>query len=295
MSAQKKKAKPKGKGKPASRKKKQDSDDDYNDSGPDEMLDDESKQLRATMKMYSINRQILQFLAAVGVVPENDLKDLYKRLQEAGYDSQGQSLDDAINAINDNLRFMRMEVKRIRAEHDGKFYIVFANNQSDDLAKTATRLSEVEILYFKLLLDHMLKHDGQISVRKAQELASEVQHSKKLNREQMQQCLRSLVEQSWLLPDKTEQRYAIGVRVYGELRSYLTARAAEQWTVNCSLCHEACFLGVKCADEQSQGPCPCKIHFHCRDTLFEQMEPACPDCKRSWRQEPGGREEKKAE
>jgi len=291
--SQEKKAKPKGKSKPkAKSRRKAQSDSDYDDSGGEDMVvdDDESKNLRAKSKMYNISRQLLQFFVAKGVAPETEVQTFFQQLEAAGYSSHGDNLDGVLTAINDNLRFMRLELKRIRAEHDGRFYWVLANNVSDEVAKNATKLSETEVLFYKLILDHMLQNDGKISIQKAQSLASELPQAKKLNRDGILNCFRSLVNQHWLLPDKNEQRFAIGVRAYADLQAYLNAKAAENWTVNCSVCKQPCYLGVKCIEEQKESSkdCRCKMHFACKDRLFEKQEPACPDCKAKWRRENEG-------
>jgi hypothetical protein len=72
------------------------------------------------------------------------------------------SLDDFVNIIQENLRILRMDVRKLRNDHNGKLYYVLVNQQGDDVAKQNSPVTSADAEFFKLTVRRTLRTNASI-------------------------------------------------------------------------------------------------------------------------------------
>jgi len=183
---------------------------------------------------------------------------------------------DVIEDINNNIRFMQLEVRKLVDEVDGGEYWALVNNQPDNTAKLATTLDELQLTFVKALLQLMMSTTGMVASddvhRCLRTLTPEV--AKKVTPAVRDRTLLTLVKDGWLR--KQQETYYIGVRGYADLRTLI---ATSQST--CCFCQSTCILGRR----HVKG-CVAKIHYHCAKKWFESARSQkCPRCHAAWTDE----------
>jgi hypothetical protein len=181
-----------------------------------------------------------------------------------------------IEDINNNIRFMQLEVRKLVYEVDGAEYWALVNNQPDTTSKLATTLDELQLTFVKALLQLIIGTTGMVASddihRCLRTLTPEV--AKKITPAVREKTLLTLVKDGWLR--KQEDTYYIGVRAYADLRTLI---ATSQST--CCFCQSTCILGRR----HTRG-CVAKIHHHCAKKWFESAQnQKCPRCHAAWTNE----------
>ena len=90
-----------------------------------------------------VHRVFLQSIVAAGYIPQAAAAVKLREVVEAfpsplargGASTESFTLSKVLIALNTSLNSVNFEIKQVRAESDGKLYLVFTNTKIDDLAK----------------------------------------------------------------------------------------------------------------------------------------------------------------
>ena len=158
------------------------------------------------------------------------------------------------------LRFLDLDMRRIKWPEDEQLYLGVVNKQGGETAKLATRLSPEQIALFRAVLDDILRDDRAAErgvdvmtalnatqtlggVTQTQTTGEDVQNALtqdqrvslgKMSKVEKEQTLRVLCADGWLTQgDDEAARLRLGVRAFLELRDFLLSnapeRAKEKW------------------------------------------------------------------
>ena len=158
------------------------------------------------------------------------------------------------------LRFLDLDMRRVKWPEDEQLYLGVVNKQGGETAKLATRLSPEQIALFRAVLDEILRDDRAAErgvdvmtalnatqtlggVTQTQTTGEDVQNALtqdqrvslgKMSKVEKEQTLRVLCADGWLTQgDDEAARLRLGVRAFLELRDFLLSnapeRAKEKW------------------------------------------------------------------
>ena len=158
------------------------------------------------------------------------------------------------------LRFLDLDIRRVKWPEDSQMYLGVVNKQGGETAKLATRLSPEQIALFRAVLDEILRDDRAAErgvdvmtalnatqtlggVTQTQTTGEDVQNALtqdqrvslgKMSKVEKEQTLRVLCADGWLTQgDDEAARLRLGVRAFLELRDFLLSnapeRAKEKW------------------------------------------------------------------
>jgi len=228
-----------------------------------------------TAGILTLTREILQ---RYHIIPDQELglEDFKKFLQ----------------TVNQELSFVKMQVKDVRCEDTGVEYYGLASQAStadgevDDFAKQVG-LSESELRWFRLVLDEIVS-ETTLEVRKIGDTRAIGLHSQ-INGLSLQDVVGlkdRLVGEGWLrLDDKG--KLSIGIRGLLDLRGYLLRRFKvtadeESLLPECNFCMETIISGQSCTS------CSYKAHHYCAAKFPLRKGPEgadvrkCPQCASEW-------------
>ena len=157
------------------------------------------------------------------------------------------------------LRFLDLDMRRVKWPEDDKLYLGVVNKQGGETAKLATRLSPEQIALFRVVLDEILRDDRSAergvdvmaALNATQTLGGVTQTQTtgetqtaltqdqrtslgKMSKVEKEQTLRVLCADGWLTQGDDEAgKLRLGVRAFLELRDFLLSnapeRAKEKW------------------------------------------------------------------
>lgn len=158
------------------------------------------------------------------------------------------------------LRFLDLDIRRVKWPEDSQMYLGVVNNQGGETAKLATRLSPEQIALFRAVVDEILRDDQAaergidvmaalnatqalntqaVTQTQDQQTQSGLTQDQRLSLAKMskvekEQTLRRLCADGWLTRGDDEAgRLRLGVRAFLELRDFLLTnapeRAKEKW------------------------------------------------------------------
>jgi hypothetical protein len=159
------------------------------------------------------------------------------------------------------LRFLDLDMRRVKWPEDDKLYLGVVNKQGGETAKLATRLSPEQIALFRVVLDEILRDDRSAergvdvmaALNTTQSFGTQTQQGAggntndalsltqdqatslaKMSKVDKEQTLRRLCVDGWLTQGDDEAgRLRLGVRAFLELRDFLLSnapqRAKEKW------------------------------------------------------------------
>ena len=157
------------------------------------------------------------------------------------------------------LRFLDLDMRRVKWPEDEQLYLGVVNKQGGETAKLATRLSPEQIALFRAVLDEILRDDRaaergvdvMAALNATQTLGGVTQTQTtgetqtaltqdqrvslgKMSKVEKEQTLRVLCADGWLTQGDDEAgRLRLGVRAFLELRDFLLSnapeRAKEKW------------------------------------------------------------------
>ena len=160
------------------------------------------------------------------------------------------------------LRFLDLDMRRIKWPEDEQLYLGVVNKQGGETAKLATRLSPEQIALFRAVVDEILRDDraaergvdviaalnatqafqtqpSETHDRQTQHAAASLTQDQraslaKMSKVEKEQTLRRLCADGWLTQGDDEAgKLRLGVRAFLELRDFLLSnapeRAKEKW------------------------------------------------------------------
>jgi hypothetical protein len=157
------------------------------------------------------------------------------------------------------LRFLDLDMRRVKWPEDEQLYLGVVNKQGGETAKLATRLSPEQIALFRAVLDEILRDDRaaergvdvMVALNATQTLGGVMQTQTtgetqtaltqdqrtslgKMSKVEKEQTLRVLCADGWLTQGDDEAgKLRLGVRAFLELRDFLLSnapeRAKEKW------------------------------------------------------------------
>jgi hypothetical protein len=154
------------------------------------------------------------------------------------------------------LRFLDLDMRRVKWPEDDKLYLGVVNKQGGETAKLATRLSPEQIALFRVVLDEILRDDRSAergvdvmaALNTTQSFGTQTQQGAggntndalsltqdqatslaKMSKVDKEQTLRRLCVDGWLTQGDDEAgRLRLGVRAFLELRDFLLSNAPER-------------------------------------------------------------------
>ena len=160
------------------------------------------------------------------------------------------------------LRFLDLDIRRVKWPEDSQMYLGVVNKQGGETAKLATRLSPEQIALFRAVVDEILRDDraaergvdviaalnatqafqtqpSETHDRQTQHAAASLTQDQraslaKMSKVEKEQTLRRLCADGWLTQGDDEAgKLRLGVRAFLELRDFLLSnapeRAKEKW------------------------------------------------------------------
>jgi hypothetical protein len=247
------------------------------------------------MAMTDAHRLLVQTFISKPVIPDADLNTSFQQIANL-YNNRA-ALEPFIATINDNLRYVSMEIRKTIWEEDGELYWGLVNVRGDDHVKTATSYNASELALFKKIMEQIIAGGGIVAGTEANNLARTLEPPIPLTR--ADGIIDRFVADQWLArtTDRDGERdsnatkfLTLGVRSMLELRPYLDSLYAEisassssnapaTALPDCIMCSEPVLRGEVCANSR----CPARMHRHCAQKWFQgKRDPRCPHCSTAW-------------
>ena len=208
---------------------------------------------------YDDARRMHHEIVTSAVEPGADRKSISASKSAFRLGDDASAFDRFWSDIARALRFLDLDMRRIKWPEDEQLYLGVVNKQGGETAKLATRLSPEQIALFRAVLDEILRDDRaaergvdvMVALNATQTLGGVMQTQTtgetqtaltqdqrtslgKMSKVEKEQTLRVLCADGWLTQGDDEAgRLRLGVRAFLELRDFLLSnapeRAKEKW------------------------------------------------------------------
>ena len=208
---------------------------------------------------YDDARRMHHEIVTSAVEPGADRKSISASKSAFRLGDDASAFDRFWSDIARALRFLDLDMRRVKWPEDEQLYLGVVNKQGGETAKLATRLSPEQIALFRAVLDEILRDDraaeqgvdvmaalnatqtlggvtqtqttGETQTALTQDQRTSVGKMSKVENEQ---TLRVLCADGWLTQGDDEAgKLRLGVRAFLELRDFLLSnapeRAKEKW------------------------------------------------------------------
>ena len=208
---------------------------------------------------YDDARRMHHEIVTSAVEPGADRKSISASKSAFRLGDDASAFDRFWSDIARALRFLDLDMRRVKWPEDEQLYLGVVNKQGGETAKLATRLSPEQIALFRAVLDEILRDDRaaergvdvMVALNATQTLGGVMQTQTtgetqtaltqdqrtslgKMSKVEKEQTLRVLCADGWLTQgDDEAARLRLGVRAFLELRDFLLSnapeRAKEKW------------------------------------------------------------------
>jgi hypothetical protein len=208
---------------------------------------------------YDDARRMHHEIVTSAVEPGADRKSISASKSAFRLGDDASAFDRFWSDIARALRFLDLDMRRVKWPEDEQLYLGVVNKQGGETAKLATRLSPEQIALFRAVLDEILRDDRaaergvdvMAALNATQTLGGVTQTQTtgetqtaltqdqrvslgKMSKVEKEQTLRVLCADGWLTQGDDEAgRLRLGVRAFLELRDFLLSnapeRAKEKW------------------------------------------------------------------
>ena len=208
---------------------------------------------------YDDARRMHHEIVTSAVEPGADRKSISASKSAFRLGDDASAFDRFWSDIARALRFLDLDMRRVKWPEDEQLYLGVVNKQGGETAKLATRLSPEQIALFRAVLDEILRDDRaaergvdvMTALNATQTLGGVTQTQTtgetqtaltqdqrtslgKMSKVEKEQTLRVLCADGWLTQgDDEAARLRLGVRAFLELRDFLLSnapeRAKEKW------------------------------------------------------------------
>ena len=208
---------------------------------------------------YDDARRMHHEIVTSAVEPGADRKSISASKSAFRLGDDASAFDRFWSDIARALRFLDLDMRRVKWPEDEQLYLGVVNKQGGETAKLATRLSPEQIALFRAVLDEILRDDRaaergvdvMVALNATQTLGGVMQTQTtgetqtaltqdqrtslgKMSKVENEQTLRVLCADGWLTQGDDEAgKLRLGVRAFLELRDFLLSnapeRAKEKW------------------------------------------------------------------
>ena len=208
---------------------------------------------------YDDARRMHHEIVTSAVEPGADRKSVSASKSAFRLSDDASAFDRFWSDIARALRFLDLDMRRVKWPEDEQLYLGVVNKQGGETAKLATRLSPEQIALFRAVLDEILRDDRaaergvdvMAALNATQTLGGVTQTQTtgetqtaltqdqrtslgKMSKVEKEQTLRVLCADGWLTQGDDEAgKLRLGVRAFLELRDFLLSnapeRAKEKW------------------------------------------------------------------
>jgi hypothetical protein len=208
---------------------------------------------------YDDARRMHHEIVTSAVEPGADRKSVSASKSAFRLSDDASAFDRFWSDIARALRFLDLDMRRVKWPEDEQLYLGVVNKQGGETAKLATRLSPEQIALFRAVLDEILRDDRaaergvdvMVALNATQTLGGVMQTQTtgetqtaltqdqrtslgKMSKVEKEQTLRVLCADGWLTQGDDEAgKLRLGVRAFLELRDFLLSnapeRAKEKW------------------------------------------------------------------
>ena len=208
---------------------------------------------------YDDARRMHHEIVTSAVEPGADRKSVSASKSAFRLSDDASAFDRFWSDIARALRFLDLDMRRVKWPEDEQLYLGVVNKQGGETAKLATRLSPEQIALFRAVLDEILRDDRaaeqgvdvMAALNATQTLGGVTQTQTtgetqtaltqdqrtslgKMSKVENEQTLRVLCADGWLTQGDDEAgKLRLGVRAFLELRDFLLSnapeRAKEKW------------------------------------------------------------------
>lgn len=208
---------------------------------------------------YDDARRMHHEIVTSAVEPGADRKSISASKSAFRLGDDASAFDRFWSDIARALRFLDLDMRRVKWPEDEQLYLGVVNKQGGETAKLATRLSPEQIALFRAVLDEILRDDRaaeqgvdvMAALNATQTLGGVTQTQTtgetqtaltqdqrtslgKMSKVENEQTLRVLCADGWLTQGDDEAgKLRLGVRAFLELRDFLLSnapeRAKEKW------------------------------------------------------------------
>jgi hypothetical protein len=208
---------------------------------------------------YDDARRMHHEIVTSAVEPGADRKSISASKSAFRLGDDASAFDRFWSDIARALRFLDLDMRRVKWPEDEQLYLGVVNKQGGETAKLATRLSPEQIALFRAVLDEILRDDRaaergvdvMVALNATQTLGGVTQTQTtgetqtaltqdqrtslgKMSKVEKEQTLRVLCADGWLTQGDDEAgKLRLGVRAFLELRDFLLSnapeRAKEKW------------------------------------------------------------------
>ena len=208
---------------------------------------------------YDDARRMHHEIVTSAVEPGADRKSISASKSAFRLGDDASAFDRFWSDIARALRFLDLDMRRVKWPEDEQLYLGVVNKQGGETAKLATRLSPEQIALFRAVLDEILRDDraaeqgvdvmaalnatqtlgGVMQTQTTGETQTALTQDQrtslgKMSKVEKEQTLRVLCADGWLTQGDDEAgKLRLGVRAFLELRDFLLSnapeRAKEKW------------------------------------------------------------------
>eukprot|EP00472_Partenskyella_glossopodia_P003178 CAMPEP_0197531256 /NCGR_PEP_ID=MMETSP1318-20131121/34838_1 /TAXON_ID=552666 /ORGANISM="Partenskyella glossopodia, Strain RCC365" /LENGTH=241 /DNA_ID=CAMNT_0043087405 /DNA_START=14 /DNA_END=739 /DNA_ORIENTATION=- len=219
------------------------------------------------MQGGTLRRRTLQMFMAKPGMSEEEVLHNFRSM--GGNRDELESMKDQINsAINP----MKIEIRKVRWDIDGKTYWVLVTSRGVGDLDYGSSLDEAQVVFAKELMLQILRNNGSVMKTDAMRIKSR----KTIRKGQKIEAIESLCAQQLLVETNEAKRgtsLCLGARGQAELTDFIGQQ--DDCAVKCSICHTFCVRGHRCSNEDCDG----KLHYHCYERLNRSGRTfACKTC-----------------
>ncbi|XP_047123554.1 non-structural maintenance of chromosomes element 1 homolog isoform X1 [Hydra vulgaris] len=227
-------------------------------------------------EINNAHRFFLQVFISKRLLSEAEaLEVYYNALKKYAVDAPANNFSSFVYTINKQIEYLYMEIKRGRAEHNGKVFFALVNTVEDSHSKMATDLSPHEMEYVQKIIETLVSSEYRnISSIDILNLGAEL--GNKIPTAIAEDIVSRLTARGWFT--ELSGHISFGPRAVIELSHYIKDKFQNQIT-DCPLCNDCVILGDKCES------CEKRYHKYCIATVFQNVDVSdrnCPSCKVCW-------------
>ncbi|XP_028143494.1 non-structural maintenance of chromosomes element 1 homolog [Diabrotica virgifera virgifera] len=220
------------------------------------------------MALTNNHRYFMQYMLKNGATTVNNAQKYCDYISEGEIENLAQ-LKTLVTEINREISKQSYKLAFNTCEVTNEPYLIWLNTKNDDIAKFQISYSALELEYFHVILQEILRSDEhRITFIVCLNLTSTLTAS--YSRENGEQVLRKWIKNGYFI-NKNPYVY-LGPRLILEFTAYLKTHLPDSI---CNLCSELVFWGKSCES------CYKTFHIYCLKRYLENQH-NCPCCLTEW-------------
>lgn len=211
-----------------------------------------------------IHRILLTYIRSIRFTNhENVVKVLAKCLDTQSQEEAADKLTSHISEINTKISHHGFRIDRSRDQATGELYYIFVNTIVDEVAKTNTKFSTVELDAIKKVIEEIV--DSGLEYAISSLMATQVvSNAIKKSLREASSLIQTCIEDGWFNRTRKD-KLLLSIRTKSELKKYIIEKFGIRGEDTdgkiffCSQCSDVNTIGLKCPTDI----CPANFHAKC--------------------------------